>query len=57
MYREHNPKCRAIMQGSVEGMMQGYALVSASIRERTDKLCGIMDEYRKHGFNMNAIQK
>ena len=56
-YRLHNPQCREIMQGSVDGMMQGYALVSASIRERTDKLCGIMDDYRKHGFQMQAIQK
>ena len=56
-YRLHNPQCREIMQGSVDGMMQGYALVSASIRERTDKLCGIMADYRKLSRNGKASQR
>ena len=57
MYREHNPQCRQIMQGSVEGMMQGYALVSISIRTRTDQLCKEMQTYRDEGFACKAIQK
>lgn len=57
MYRKHNPQCREIMQGSVEGMMQGYALVSISIRTKTDQLSKLMNEYRDHGFQCNDIQK
>jgi hypothetical protein len=44
------------MKESVDGMMQGYALVSHSIRVKTSKLSERMDEYRRYGFNTKYIQ-
>ena len=55
MFNSHNPYCRMVGRRDIAGHNRVLAFVLASIREKTDKLPDIMNQYKQQGFKYSRI--